>query len=167
MLQQEARNDKQCEDVEVEKEVSSGKKNKIVADCFTSVGPAVTENHQKKSVYAMELQWEKRARTITGRNGNNPEMQQMSKTRTSKVGAISKAEKAQNIFYGKNLKFLKFFFFRKVSHSAEKCERGDPFGFINIHSVAKYKKNSKGDTLRTHFRKKSRTVPKKSKGGTL
>ena len=30
------------------------------------------------------------------------------------------------------------FFFRKMSHSAEKCKRGDPLGFTNIHSVAKY-----------------------------
>ena len=29
------------------------------------------------------------------------------KTGTSKVGAISKAQKAQNIFFGKNLKFSK------------------------------------------------------------
>ena len=31
----------------------------------------------------------------------------MNKTGTSQVGAISKAQKAQNIFLGKNLKFLK------------------------------------------------------------
>ena len=49
------------------------------------------------------------------------------KTGTSQVGAISKAQKAQNIFFGKNLKFLKKKFFRKMSHSAEKCKRGDPF----------------------------------------
>ena len=36
------------------------------------------------------------------------------KTRTSKVGAISKAQKAQNIFFGKKLEFL-IFFFRKMS----------------------------------------------------
>ena len=46
------------------------------------------------------------------------------KTRTSKVGAISKAQKAQNIF-GKN--FRKIFLFRKMSHSAEKCKRGALF----------------------------------------
>ena len=59
------------------------------------------------------------------------------KTGTSKVGAISKAQKAQNIFLEKNLKFSKKFFFRKMSHSAEKCKRGDPFRFPNMHSVAK------------------------------
>ena len=45
------------------------------------------------------------------------------------------------------------------------CDRGDPFGFINIHSVAK--KNSKGDPLGTlkKFRIKSRTVPIKIQKG--
>ena len=51
----------------------------------------------------------------------------LNKTGTSQVGAISKAQKAQNIFLEKNLKFLKIFFFRKMSYSAEKCKRGDPF----------------------------------------
>ena len=33
-----------------------------------------------------------------------------------------------------------FFFFQKMSHSAEKYKKGDPLGFINIYSVAKYQK---------------------------
>ena len=41
-----------------------------------------------------------------------------------------------------------------MSHSAEKCKSGDPLGFINIYSVAKYQKTRKGD-----FLKKSRTMP--------
>ena len=50
------------------------------------------------------------------------------KTRTPQVGAISKAQKAQSIFFGKKLEiFEKKNFFRKMSHSAEKCKRGDPF----------------------------------------
>ena len=54
-----------------------------------------------------------------------------------------------------------------MSHCAEKCKR-DPFGFINIHSVAKFQK-LEGGPFRgiKHFRKKSGTVPKKYKGGTL
>ena len=48
------------------------------------------------------------------------------KTRTSKVGAISKAQKAQKNFFGKKHEFLKKKFFQKKSHSAEKCKRGDP-----------------------------------------
>ena len=44
---------------------------------------------------------------------------------------------------------------------------GDPFGFINIHSVAKYQKTRRGDPLETlkNFRKKSRTVLKKIERG--
>ena len=59
------------------------------------------------------------------------------KTRTSKIGAISKAQNAQNIFLEKLLIF---------DFSFEKCRivpknvKGGPFGFINIHSVAKFQK---------------------------
>ena len=55
-------------------------------------------------------------------------IRKINKTRTPQVGAISKAQKAQNIFFWKkNLKFSKKNFFRKMSDSAEKCKRGDPF----------------------------------------
>ena len=56
------------------------------------------------------------------------------------------------------------FFFQKMSHSAEKCKRGDPLGFINIYSVAKYQKTRKGDSFETlkNFRKKSHNAEKKS-----
>ena len=52
-----------------------------------------------------------------------------------------------------------------MSHSAEKCKRGDPFRFI-IYSVANYQKTRRGDPLGTlkNFRK-SRTVPKKIQRG--
>ena len=36
-----------------------------------------------------------------------------------------------------------------MSHSAEKCKRGDPLGFINIHSVAKYQETLRGDSFET------------------
>ena len=49
------------------------------------------------------------------------------KTRTSKVGAISKAQKAQNIFLEKNLKFLKVFSFGKC-HIVPKNVKWGPFG---------------------------------------
>ena len=44
---------------------------------------------------------------------------------------------------------------------------GDPLGFINIHSVAKYQKTRRGDSFETskNFRKKFRTVPKKIERG--
>ena len=58
---------------------------------------------------------------------------------------------------------------QKMSHSAEKCKRGDPLGFINIYSVAKYHKTRKGDSFETlkNFRKKTHSAEKKLKGGTL
>ena len=51
-----------------------------------------------------------------------------------------------------------------MSHSAKKCKRGDPLGFINIYSVAKYQKTRKGDSFETlkNFRKKSHNAEKKS-----
>ena len=60
---------------------------------------------------------------------------------------------------------LKFFFEKNF----EKCcivpknEKGDPLGFINMHSVAKYQKTRRGDSFETlkNFGKKFRTVPKK------
>ena len=50
-----------------------------------------------------------------------------------------------------------------MSHSDEKCKRGDPLGFINIYSVAKYQKTRKGDSFETlkNFRKKSHNAGKK------
>ena len=46
-------------------------------------------------------------------------------------------------------------------------KRGDPLGFINIHSVAKYQKTRRGDSFETlkNFRKKFHTVPKKIERG--
>ena len=87
------------------------------------------------------------------------------KTRTSKVGAISKAQKAQNIIFGKNLKFSKIFLFRKMSHSAEKNQKGDPLVSAGFVGSVKKVKNERRDPLETKKIKKSRTVPKKSKRG--
>ena len=61
------------------------------------------------------------------------------KTRTSKVGAISKAQKAQNIFFGKQLATFELFSFKKCRIVLNNV-KGVPFGFINIHSVAKFRK---------------------------
>ena len=46
-------------------------------------------------------------------------------------------------------------------------KRGDPLGFINILSVAKYLKIRRGDSFETLkiFEKKIRTVPKKIERG--
>ena len=48
------------------------------------------------------------------------------KKRTSKVGAISKAQKAQNNFFGKNLNFSKFLAFGK-GRTVPKNVKGGPF----------------------------------------
>ena len=49
-----------------------------------------------------------------------------------------------------------------------KIVKGGPFGFFNIHSVAKSQKNEGGplETL-VNFGKKSHSAEKKSKGGTI
>ena len=56
-----------------------------------------------------------------------------------------------------------------MSHSAEKCKRGDPLGFINIYSVAKYQKTRKGDSFETlkNFQKKSHSAEKIERGDPL
>ena len=44
--------------------------------------------------------------------------------------------------------------------------KGGPLGYNNVHSVAKYQKNLKGDRFESlKIFEKSRTVPKKLKGG--
>ena len=54
-----------------------------------------------------------------------------------------------------------------MSHNAEKCKREDPLGFINIHSVANYQKNSKGGPFWDikKISEQSRTMPKKIETG--
>ena len=54
-----------------------------------------------------------------------------------------------------------------MSHSAEKCKGGDPLGFINIYSVAKYRKTRKGDSFETlkNFHKKVAQCRKKIERG--
>ena len=86
------------------------------------------------------------------------------KTRTSKVGAISKAQKAAKLL---KLEIFEIFFFRKMSHSAEKYERGtlwDLLTYIQLQNIKKLEGGPFGDIKKFS---KSRTVPKKSKGGTL
>ena len=78
-------------------------------------------------------------------------------------------KKRKRLFLKKKLEIFEFFFFQKPSHSAEKCKRGDPLGFINIYSVAKYEKTRRGDPFETLkiFSKKVAQCRKKSKGRTL
>ena len=63
----------------------------------------------------------------------------------------------------------KFFFEKKLlkRRIVPKNGKGDPLGFINILSVAKYQKTRRGDSFETLkiFEKKIRTVPKKIERG--
>ena len=93
-------------------------------------------------------------------------------TRTSKVGAISKAQKAQNIFFRKKLEIFEKKILRKMSHSAEKNQKGGPFSLGRFCRLRFKKYKMKGGTLwrQKNFQKKvaqCRKKSKKSKGGTL
>ena len=81
------------------------------------------------------------------------------KPRTAKVGAISKAQSLKGLCetpagckkFEKKLKghFSKKFFNEifEQCHSAEKCKRGDPLQFFDIHCVAKHRNKRRGDPL--------------------
>ena len=121
----------------------------MVCGIVNTIIPAVMMKEENPNVNTIVTAVSMLATILTSRGIKN------NKTRTSKVGAISKVQKTQNIF------------FQKKSHSAEKCKRGDPLGFINIHSVAKYEKTRRGDPFETFkiCSKKSRTVPNKIQRG--
>ena len=90
----------------------------------------------------------------------------VNKTRTSKVGAISKPQKAQNNFLEKNLNFLKKKFLSKKLHSAEKCKSRtllDLLTHIQLQNIKNLEGGPFGDIKK--FSEKSRTVPKKIQRG--
>ena len=93
----------------------------------------------------------------------------LKKTRRERLKSAPylRLKKRKTLFLEKNWNFWKKFFFQKKSHSAEKCKRGDPSGFINKHSVAKHQKTQRGDLLGKlkNFRKKSHSSEKNPKGG--
>ena len=89
------------------------------------------------------------------------------KTRTPQVGAISKAQKAQNIFFGKKLEiFEKKISFRK-SRTVPKNVKGGPFLIYKHAFCSKITKNSKGGPFGDikKNRKKNLTAPKKIERG--
>ena len=91
----------------------------------------------------------------------------LNKTGTSQVGAISKAQKAQNIFFGKKLEiFEKKNFFGKC-RTVPKNVKGGPFLIYKHAFCSKITKNSKGGPFGDikKISKKSRTVPKKIERG--
>ena len=93
--------------------------------------------------------------------------QAINKPRTAKVGAISKAQNLKGGPFGLCKtpagckKFLKNF--KWDFHSAEKCKRGDPLQFFDIHCVAKYRNKWSGDPLMQSkkLQKKSHSAEKK------
>ena len=87
------------------------------------------------------------------------------KTGTSKVGAISEAQKAQKKFW-KKIEIFEIFFSFKKSRIVEKCKRGillDLLTYIPLQNIKKLEGGPFGD--KKNFRKKSRTVPKKTQRG--
>ena len=51
----------------------------------------------------------------------------------------------------------------KQFHSAEKCESGDPLGFLKLQFAAKFQKNRRWDHLETLTIEKNLTMPEKLK----
>ena len=91
----------------------------------------------------------------------------LNKTGTSQVGAISKVQKAQNIFSGKKFEIFENFSFGKCT--VPKNVKGGPFLIYKHAFCSKITKNSKGGPFGDieKISKKSRTVPKKIERGTL
>ena len=91
----------------------------------------------------------------------------MNKTRTPQVGAISKAQKAQNIFFGKKLEI----FGKKISfgkcRTLPKNVKGGPFLIYKHAFCSKITKNSKGGPFGDIKKnsKKNLTAPKKNRKG--
>ena len=72
-------------------------------------------------------------------------VKKVNKTGTSKVGAISKAQEVQKkIFFKKN---FEYFFFQKMSHSAEKCKRGTLWASSTYIMLQNIKKLERGTLL--------------------
>ena len=69
----------------------------------------------------------------------------MDKTGTSKVGAISKAQKALKTFFEKKREIFEFFSFRKCRTMPKKVERGDSLVSSGFVSYVKKVKNERGD----------------------
>ena len=65
----------------------------------------------------------------------------------------------------KKIEENKNFHFREKISQCRKTERGDPLGFFNIHSVAKFQKIAGGTLWGIFFSKKSLAVPKKNERG--
>ena len=74
--------------------------------------------------------------------------------------------KSEKDFFGKKLKILKFFFFQKKSHSAEKCKRGTLLDLLTYIPLQNIKKLERGTLWgQKNFGKMSHSAEKNSKRG--
>ena len=91
------------------------------------------------------------------------------KTRTSKVGAISKAQKAQNIFFGKKLEFSENFSRSENVAQCRKMYNGGPFLIYKHAFCCKITKKIQRGPFGTlkNFRKKVAQCRKNEKGDPL
>ena len=97
-----------------------------------------------------------------GFDGNKLEKSRKRKNAGLKIGYSVLVLRKPN-FTTKNIQFAK-------SHNAKNCQRGNPLRFLNIHSVAKYQKELKGEPFWDikKFSKKTVTKSKKrGEGGSL
>ena len=88
------------------------------------------------------------------------------KTGTSKVGAISKAQKAQKTFFEKKLEIFDFFSFRKCRIVPKNVKGGTLWALLTYILLQNIKKTRKGDSFETlkNFRKKSHNAEKNRRG---
>ena len=66
------------------------------------------------------------------------------KTRKSKVGAISKAQKAQISFFEEQREIFEICFPQKTSHSTEKCKEGTLWGLLTYIQLQNIKRLEEG-----------------------
>ena len=97
-------------------------------------------------------------------------LQPQNKTRTPQVGAISKAQKAQNIFFGKKLEIFEKKCRKKTfgkCRTVPKNVKGGPFLIYKHAFCSKITKNSKGGPFGDikKIRKKSHSAEKKIERG--
>ena len=77
------------------------------------------------------------------------EIQKMrNKTGTSKVGAISKAQKTQKKFFGKKLEIFEFFSFRKCRIVPKNVKGGTIWALLTYILLQNIKKLERGTPLR-------------------
>ena len=93
---------------------------------------AIATKEQKEAFRQAKSEKRKRALSTTESDSSEIVLKQKKARKENKTERLKSAlylrlKKRKTFFLEKNLKFSKKKFFRKMSHSAEKCKRGDPF----------------------------------------